>query len=250
MIAKSATIPAPGIYHDMDDDVYRAIPAVSKSDLDKWALGREIDPRTALIGTAFHAAILEPEIAKGKIAVCEARRNSNAWKEFVEANPDKWVLTKKEYSTIVGMVGSVKEHPEVGKLREMGRANQKMTELVSIWQDEETGVMCKAKIDFASDNRIYDWKSTGSDREGFAKSIGAFGYHVQAAHYMEAWAAHHDALPFGFICCGKRADWQHPCWWFEIEEAWVLAGRQTRKQLLSLFARYNTDHPATKGIDQ
>ena len=54
----------PGIYPDLEDEVYRALDAISHSDLRKWA-GHEPpkDLRALVIGQAFHAVLTRPEYA-------------------------------------------------------------------------------------------------------------------------------------------------------------------------------------------
>lgn len=227
----------PGIYRGMPDTEYRAIPAVSKSDLDAWAIGREIDPHVAEFGTAFHTAILEPDLIDATInALPPGGKRADAPQD------GRIVLTNSDYKKLLGMVASVKEHPELSQLREMAHADRSRCELVLVWIDEETGLLCKAKADQVTDLWLYDWKTTGSDMDGFSKSVGAFFYHVQAAHYLSgAKACGLEVQGFRFACVCKRADKGHPCWLYEMDESWLLAGMRTLRVMLNLYARYGKE---------
>lgn len=237
----------PGIYRNMPDDEYRRVCAVSKSDLDKWAdPDREIDPRNALMGTVFHAAILEPDIARDRVMVCEHRRNSKAWLEVVDANPAKWVLTTGEFDAIKGTVASVREHPQASKARQHALDHPDNTEMVLVWRDEDSGLLCKCKIDDVTEKVVIDWKTTGMyDAEKSSEAIATYGYDAQGAHYSAGYfALFGEAKPFAFIFASKRKDKGHPVWVHKASEAEMLSGQRSMKQLLSLFARYNPEHPS------
>ena len=238
----------PGIYRNMPDEDYRRVCAVSKSDLDKWAdPSREIDPRNALMGTVFHAAILEPDIAREKVLVfSDTRRGTKAWDAFLAENPDKWVLTPGEFDTIKGTVAAVREHPQASKARQHAVERPDDTELVLVWRDEDSGLLCKCKIDDVTDKVVIDWKTTGMyDSEKSCEAIATYGYDAQGAHYSAGYfALYGEAKPFAFIFASKRKDKGHPVWVHRASESEMLSGQRTMKQLLSLYARYNPEHPS------
>ena len=238
----------PGIYRDMPDADYRRVCAISKSDLDKWAdPTRDINPRNALMGTVFHAAILEPDIAREKVLVfSETRRGTKAWDACVDENPDKWIITPGEFDTIKGTVEAVKGHPEASRVRQHAIDNPTGTELVLVWRDESSGVLCKCKVDDVTPKAMIDWKTTGMyDSEKSSEAIATYGYDAQEAHYSAGHlACFGEVKPFAFIFASKRKDKGHPVWVHRATEAEMLSGQRTMKQLLALFARYNPDHPA------
>ena len=234
----------PGVYRQVPDERYRRIKAISKSDLDKWAGGDSPDPRVALVGHVFHAAILEPEIARERVVVCPHRRNSKAWAEF-EAEHHKdggWVLTKGEFEQVKGCVDGVKGHSLIADVRKAAMADRDKTEIVVVWEDEKTGLLCKAKIDQETSKCIIDWKSTGMfDSDGSPLAMARYGYGAQAAHYSAGWlAATGIELPMRFIFASKRADKGNPCWVYTPTEAELAAGRRSLDQLLHLYAKYAT----------
>ena len=239
MIAAAKTKVEPGIYRSMPDHEYRAIDALSNSDLMAWAKGGDsgIDPRNAIFGTAFHAIVLEPEVARAKLVCLEPKQKRSSY----DGPEDNLVLTNSDYKKLMGCYQSVQEHDKLSKLMELARADRDKCEVVAVWQDE-TGLMCKAKIDQHTDSHLYDWKTTNSDPDSFGRSIGAFMYHVQAAHYMIG--AKHCGIEvesFRFACASKRADKGHVCWLQEIDPDLMLAGIRTRSLFLNLYARYGQE---------
>lgn len=238
MIASAKTKAELGLYHAMPDAEYRALDALSNSDLMAWAKGdeaRQIDPRAAVFGTAFHAVVLEPDVAKSKLVCLEPRQKRNSY----EGGEDMLVLTNSDYQKLMGCYKSVQEHDTLSKLMELARSNRDRCEIVAVWRDDLTGIMCKAKIDQVTDKAVYDWKTTQGDPDTFGKSISAFGYHVQAAHYLTgARAAGLPGEEFRFACASKRADKGHVCWMQGIDEDMLTAGFKTREMLMKLYSRY------------
>jgi hypothetical protein len=58
------------------------------------------------------------------------------------------------------------------------------------WVDEETGILCKARIDFTTTRlpACADRRREvhhGCERDAFMRSIWEYGYHRQGAHYLE-----------------------------------------------------------------
>ena len=238
MIAAAKTKVEPGIYRSMPDHEYRAIDALSNSDLVEWARGegaRKIDPRAATFGSAFHMIVLEPEIAASKIVGLEPKQKRSSY----EGPDDALVLTNSDYAKLMGCYQSVKTHPQLGELMKLARADRDRCELAVVWRDEQTGLLLKAKLDQHTDNWLWDWKTTNSCPDSFARSVGAFGYAMQAAGYLDgAKQSGIDVKGFRFACCSKRADKGHVCWVHELDEPWLVAGIQERRRLLTLYKRY------------
>jgi exodeoxyribonuclease VIII len=55
---------------------------------------------------------------------------------------------------------------------------------------EQYGLPCKARVDYLVGDVIFDLKTCqDASPEGFARQIGAFQYHLQAAHYAAGYEA-------------------------------------------------------------
>ena len=99
--------------------------------------------------------------------------------EFKDTISPKIAVTIDEFDRMLGVVRSVKQHANVFI---DGRA-----ESVLIWREEETGIWCKARLDYLRWHRdtgtIYDFK-TSRDCRDFGRSIANYGYDRQAAFYL------------------------------------------------------------------
>jgi len=173
----------------MPDDEYFAIDAVSNSllkRLDCPAKARlPMRPTAAmLLGTLVHCAVLEPrEFDKRYVAAPKINKRTKAgkeeWAAFVEDNADKTVITIEEHDTSLYIARCVMAHPVAYDMLTGGDA-----ERVFQWEDENTGVKCKAKADYVKGNVIADLKTAqDASPKGFAKACANFGYHWQDAHY-------------------------------------------------------------------
>lgn len=141
------------------------------------------------LGTAFHAALLEPENWQDLIAVSpECDRRTKAGKEtyakFQETAEDKIIITAEQNILLDGMLDSAKKHPEVKRLLEVCYAIEFQTCF------EYDGEKCKAMIDAVSDGEhktIVDVKTAqDASPEGFARASANYLYHVQLAWYVNA----------------------------------------------------------------
>lgn len=100
-------------------------------------------------------------------------------------NDGRTVLTEDEHAQVSRMADAVWEHPFARDLLNVRTA----TEVSYVWDDKETGVRCKARIDFESvptRSRV-DLKTTmNADPEAVARAILDYDYHIQAAQYLSA----------------------------------------------------------------
>ncbi len=86
-----------------------------------------------------------------------------------------------EFNTVQAMAAALRRHPLASSLfAEGGLAEQSL-----FWTDPYTGVACRARLDWLS-HRIVDYKTTTSANPAqIAKAVDSFGYHMQAAWYLE-----------------------------------------------------------------
>lgn len=136
------------------------------------------------IGTAVHTLILEPERA-GEIVEMPAfaartaagRAERDAW---LAAHESAQAFDAETLVNIRSAVAAVRAHPGAALLLSDGVAERSL-----FWTDSAEKCECRARFDWhRSDGGIVDLKTTrDASREAFARSIGSFGYHIQAAHY-------------------------------------------------------------------
>ena len=128
--------------------------------------------------------------------------NSNYCKEWNAAHSDLTIYSKPDYIRSLNIIQNIQDH-ETASQWIKGKYQVSI-----VWKDEETGILCKARIDIAQPGQLNDLKITGdASMNGFRRTFNNFGYHVQAAIYTDGWAALHDGLvlPFGFVVAESEA---------------------------------------------
>jgi hypothetical protein len=182
-----------GIISDIANKDYHAHPALSSSGLKHLAKSpahyqdyRANPPEQSkemMIGSAVHAAFLENGFQNGMILKAPgSTRATKLYKEFADANPNGILLLEDEYAQVEKITETLAKHPTVSALMKNGKAEQSI-----FWKDPETGIDCKCRPDFLTDDGvIIDLKTTqDASPEGFQSSIGKFKYHWQTAWYLD-----------------------------------------------------------------
>lgn len=193
----------PGVYANMPAKVYHSLPYASASRLNRMMesspahahheMTHPKEPTPAMkLGTAIHTRILEAsEFANVYVqSEFEEFRTDIAknWKKGVESRGYE-VLGKSQWELVSNVNQQALMHPMAGALLD----SRTHTELSLVWDDVDSGVRCKARIDglamIDGTPALVDLKTTSdASCEGFEKSIFNFGYHRQMAFYREALA--------------------------------------------------------------
>lgn len=202
-----------GIYENVSFTDYLAIDAESNSSLGliersprhykERVEAEQVKP--LIFGSMVHCGRLEPLALAERYAVCPEyqydelnvttsgeRSTATTTKyvkqrvaEFAASNRDKESVPREWFNEMVAVVTSLHGDPLAGSLLNApGRV-----ELTLVWEDDATGLLCKARIDkeAASSGRFIDLK-TCADLEAFERSIARYGYHRQMAHYQDGWS--------------------------------------------------------------
>ena len=149
------------------------------------------------LGTAIHAAVLEPEWyaeAYAVAPVCDRRTKEGKalWSRFEGENPGATVLKAADAEVIEGMRESIIQHPFASELL----ASTKHTEVAIFWDADVDGVAvpCKARLDLISVVGGWTWVGdlktvgdgiTDASPEGFSRAVAGRYYHAQAAMYLD-----------------------------------------------------------------
>lgn len=240
----------------MDDKDYFAVKAV---DVASVTLLKKLDcPAKALIpfrptdamllGTLVHCVVLEPECFDDRYVIApKVNKRTTAgkaeWKEFVEANASKTVITMEDRDTAFYIAKCVMAHSVARELLTGGEA-----ERVFEWVDEKTGVKCKMKADYIkhavpanpntitleTKNMIVDLK-TAKDASpgGFAKACANLGYHMQDAHY----SAGSECDSFIFVVVETTYPFVVEV--YELDDDAKILGRYKTDEALHRFAELN-----------
>lgn len=180
----------------MTEQEYRAAEGVNKSTL--WELRKSPahykyllehpteDTQALRFGRALHAALLTPTAFKRDYVAAPAfDRRTKAGKAAYE----EWrqglgegvtIMDAEELGTIKQMVKAYKATPEARALLRKSRR-----EVPLFWRDREVGLPCKCRVDAITPETIIDVKTTmDGTTDAFRRDAMRYGYHVQAAHYL------------------------------------------------------------------
>lgn len=243
-----------GIHKGLPDDVYHPLERCSKHQLDilskqspkhlRYKLEHPDEPTPTLIfGAAFHSAILTPEafaadwsIVSGCKAVLKTGKNAGqtcrnagthggycATHAPDGAEPSARQLTQAQADQIARMHDALLDHRAARAVLESEGDN----EIAALWTDRIKGddwehdLLCKAKADALRPDwgAIVDIKTCESAAmEACERAIFDFGYHRQAAMYLDGFKAAgisferfillfvEKTAPYGVRACSLQAD--------------------------------------------
>lgn len=254
-------IPAIGIHENVTEDVYhRQWDAVSNSrltilhDRTPAHLREAIDHPPAdtaatIMGRAIHSAILTPGEFAGYIRGPEHARRSNkdkdAWAALEAQHGVDRVLKPVMYDHVIGVWNAVHHGPSGSALMALLTGPGHRSELSIVWTDEATGLLCKARLDHISPDivtpegsgAIIDVKSTeDASIEAFMVSIYKYGYHRQAATYLDgAFANGIEATHYVWIAVEKKPPYAIGI--YRADSGVLAAGKASVERLLKRYAK-------------
>ena len=224
---------------EMPAEKYHAVDALSKSMMSKLlkspahykaALEERQEPSKAMqVGTAVHAAVLEPHLYQQLVAVIPPdvdmrTKEGKAWKEQYKSR--SIVLTTPEDLEIQGIANSVRRHP----FWDIIHLDHKI-EASIFAEDEETGLPLKARPDlWVEDHTLVDIKTTDdASPDAFARTVTTFGYHLQAAHYLTMTGAEN----FIFVAVERKAPYAVGI--YRLDAEWVQMGEVQRRKAITIL---------------
>ncbi len=183
----------PGIYYDLDEEVYHAGQGVSKSGL--WIIdtkspahfkfGEQKEGADLDLGKALHFSILQPEEFEAKVFKGPVDRRGNKWTDAEEwcKSAGKLLLTAGQYEKAETIRDAVHADTYINNLITGGDG---VVEMSAYWL--RNGVLCKCRPDFYRRDIgvVVDLKSAlSANPHDFARSVVNYGYHVQEAWYTD-----------------------------------------------------------------
>ena len=184
----------------MNEKEYRASDGISRSEL--WWI-RESPQKfryyqehkrpstpTQVFGGAVHKLVLEPECFESEYAIApdvdrRTKEGKAAYKAFSEALDGRDIISYIDYQKAIEMKSEALNEPFVQRLLNGQR------EMPIWWIDEETGELCKVRLDCLTEisGQLYvvDYKTTAdASTDSFMRTAIKYGYDFQAAMYCEA----------------------------------------------------------------
>lgn len=224
---------------------YFADPSTSRSDLDIYIRSpleyyerrvartkADPPPGPALrIGTHLHAAVLEPSV----------------WEDTRSRLPGD-ARASRERQQVEGMLASLE-----GSRTPAARAARQLlwgegqSEVSITWRDDATGLACRSRLDRllvrSSSVLVVELKTTEDPSpEEFARSIHKFGYHRQAAFYLNAAIELVGEARASFAFVVVRKEPPHEVAVYQLDDESIEIGRQeVREAMAALKASRETN---------
>lgn len=148
-------------------------------------------------------------------------------------------LLKKDIDTAQIMAGRVHAHPLAGRLLQRGAA-----EMSGYWHDDATGVRLRFRTDWLTDpgasSRIIcvDYKtSTSANPAQFAKACADYGYHQQAAWYLDGLREVEVAEDAGFVFIVQQKTTPFLVSVVQLNPEDVERGRRLNRRAIDVYAK-------------
>lgn len=181
----------PGRHTDISSEVYHSHEAENRGAMVEankavalWEHHKtsEMADSTALrFGRAFHRAALEP-LDYNPITVDVKTSRSKEFTTALEAaESEEDVLLLWEAQRIQNMLAALWADDLASALLSSGAA-----EVTYVWEDTDTGILCRARSDWEGGTYLADLKTTSDiSPQGFAESCRKYRYDIQAALYCD-----------------------------------------------------------------
>lgn len=235
-----------GIYKasELSNEAYHAMQGISKSGLDdiarspayyKYRKPREAT-RNMQLGTAMHAAYLEPEMYKDTYIILDGikARTAPEYKKAVAVHTSEKVLVEHEAEKVNGMARALLSNHHSEAIRAAGGD----AELSIVTTDPVTGVIVRCRFDYlTTENIAIDLKKTQSiDDFAISRSINNYRYHVQAAFYSDVfeWATGEKLERFNFHFVEEDAPHMNVIKWLDDDS--LALGRYLYRRDLNTYA--------------
>lgn len=239
-----------GIHANVPFDEYLSINAVSNSYLGRLSecpakarLPREDTP-SLMLGRAVHKLVLEGEEKFAEeFAVApendyrgikidrRTKAGKDAWAEFEAEKQGRNILKKEDADNALAIADAVYSHPWAKKL-----LAENVTEQTIIWSDKDTGLLCKGRPDAipAKDKcALVDLKTTrDASLEAFTRAVIQYGYHRQAAFYIDGYGSAAEVYVDMFIFIAVEPLPPHRTEVYVLDDEFIGAGREAYKQIL------------------
>lgn len=256
--ATSTLITEPGVY-DLADDEYFADPVAGGSLSSTGARAllppscpakfdyERHHPRPSTkafdFGHAAHQLVLGAGPKLVKVAG-SGKAGPNTWatnadKDKVAEARDSGAVPLKpaDWDTVHAMAAALKAHPFASLLFTRGHA-----EKVLVWRDEDTSVMCRAKVDWLPDEHrtsylLPDYKSAVSVEIGhLGRAVHNYGYYVQAPFYLRGIRALGIASNPAFLFVAQEKEPPYLVTVFQLTPGALAAGDRRVDQALRIYA--------------
>lgn len=196
----------------------------------RWQQDHPVRKDVFDIGSAAHALVLG---VGAEIVVVDADSwRTKAAKEAQDAAraEGKTPLLSADWLKVRTMADVLSQHTLAMQLLSDGKP-----EVSAYALDEPTGVVRRGRFDWLGASILTDYKTAAtSEPQAFARAVANFGYHMQAAWYLDlARDLGHPAEAFAFIVQEKEPPYLVSV--VELDDAAISLGRSKNRQALERF---------------
>lgn len=266
---KRTVKPEPGIYYGVPEEEYFSWECFSKSMIPatlrsarhlKAYLEGEKTSDPMRLGSLVDALLLEPKALEKYCVLSDTYINSKGEEKPWNANSKD---CKAEMEAIINenkipVKSKFMEQADIIKLAVLQHdiaariINGSQKQVAMVWVDEDTGILCKGRIDCLLPESIADLKTTQNAYETqFSRDMFNFGYHQQAAFYKDGYAALNKGkfMPFHIIAAETSEPYGVAV--YEVCEDSIEAGQHSYKIALNRYSEYLKEDPElTQGYPQ
>jgi len=200
----AATLTDDGLYYAISNEAYQADPVAGGSITStatrgilppgcpaKWHHHHTAGsaPKAHFdLGTAAHKAVLGVGDDITIIDAADWRTKAAKTARDDARAAGKVPILQAAWDQIQAMADAVKAHPLAHRLLAPGSGQPEVT---AVWTCTTTGARCRARFDWLPNQHpgrllVPDYKTADrADPDAVARSVTNFGYHVQAAHYLD-----------------------------------------------------------------
>jgi exodeoxyribonuclease VIII len=249
----------------MTDNEYHSNKALGSTDLKNllrgpafYKQGRESSEQTSamMIGSALHSFILEPakfdenyyflpSFGRTKAEQAAKEQLVNSFSNICKEPIPESQLTEAE---AIKIRNAVMAHPQSWLLKNA------VIEQPIFWNAEGIELKCKpdalVELDGGQGFICIDLKTTQDASEwGFNSSVSKFGYHIQAAHYINGIKSlFPDALvAFWFLCVEKKVPYGVGL--YQLDSTYIDIGNEEIKRAVSIYNHCNEINSFDKVYD-
>ena len=181
----------------------------------------------------------------------DGHRKGGNWTAYQKSNAGKILLKESECAEIVRAVANCHAEPKA----EMFLTAPGEFQHTIKWLDDETGLWLRCRFDKVSYLPVglfgCDVKTCANNSpRAFTSAIAEWGYHRQAAHYLDGLIALGEE-PDGWVNITIGKPDPQTCIVYELDEEWIKLGReQNRKLFRELAQRLQSDDWRPRTYDQ
>jgi hypothetical protein len=192
-----------------------------------------------MLGTVIHDAVLcggdgNVVMIPESVLTANGQRRGKAWEAFRAQHADRVLLRPRDAAIVAEVREACYRHPTARRLLEFDGGGR--SEHVLHWTHDETGTPCRGRADRLTPAFIADLKTTSlADLDAFGRKAYDFGYHRQAAFYLDG-ARANGLIEIGFAFIVAQVIPPFGVMTFVLDQPFIGAGFAENDRLLREFA--------------